>query len=121
MALALEYTKRSLVGMVFKTFLTLGLYIIYWIVSTKNEMNRHGASVPTGWLLIVPIANVYFLYQYSQAFTTVVLQKKEHAMLYTLLYFILYILATPIIWSLIIQSSLNAYKPNENGNALPSK
>lgn len=48
--------------------ITLGIYYLYWIISTKDEINSMGASIPTGWMMIIPIANIYFIYKYCEAF-----------------------------------------------------
>ena len=40
------------------SFITFGIYTIYWLVSTKEEMNTLGATIPTAWLIIVPIVNI---------------------------------------------------------------
>ncbi len=71
------------------------------MVSTKNEINSKGASIPTAWLLIVPIANIYFIYKYCEGFAVNV--KKDNN---TILWFILYILIG-IIMPAIVQSELN--------------
>jgi len=83
------------------SLITFGIYIIYWLVSTKNEMNSLGAKVPTGWLLIIPIANIYWVYRYSEGFAVNV--KKDNK---TLLWFIVYLLIG-IIMPAIVQSELN--------------
>lgn len=36
------------------SIITFGIYSIYWLVSTKNEMNSLGAKIPTALLLIIP-------------------------------------------------------------------
>lgn len=82
-------------------FITFGIYGIYWLVSTKNEMNNLGAKIPTGWLLIVPIANIYWVYKYCEGFAQNV--KKDNN---TALWFILYIFVG-IIMPGVIQSELN--------------
>jgi Domain of unknown function (DUF4234) len=46
--------------------ITCGIYHIYWLVSTKLEMNERGADIPTAWLLIIPIVNIYWLWKWSQ-------------------------------------------------------
>ena len=69
------------------SIITLGIYAIYWVVSTKNEINSFGAKIPTAWLIIVPIANLYWMYN-------------------TLLWFILSVLVG-IIMPAIVQSELN--------------
>lgn len=83
------------------SFITLGIYAVYWMVSTKNEINSRGAKIPTGWLLIVPIANIYWVYKYCEGFA-VNIKKDDN----TLLWFIVYILVG-IIMPAIVQSELN--------------
>lgn len=39
--------------------ITFGIYQIVWYVKTKNEMNQLGATIPTAWLVIVPIVNIW--------------------------------------------------------------
>jgi hypothetical protein len=82
-------------------FITFGLYGIYWMVSTKNEMNSLGATIPTGWLLIIPIVNIYWIYKYYEGFATVV--KKDNN---TILWFVLHILVG-IVMPAIVQLELN--------------
>ena len=46
---------------------TLGIYTLYWNVSTKDEMNQVNTNrIPTAWLLIVPIANIFWLVAYAR-------------------------------------------------------
>ena len=59
--------QRNLAFVYFMPMITLGVYAIVWWVKTKNEMVRLGASVPTAWLLIVPVAGLYWLYTYYRA------------------------------------------------------
>jgi len=56
--------KRSVVGVILLTLVTFGIYHIYWSVATKDEMVELGAEIPTGWLLIVPIANLYWVWKW---------------------------------------------------------
>jgi hypothetical protein len=59
-------TQRSPVTVVLLTIVTCGIYGIIWYVQTKEEMIARGADIPTAWLLIVPIANWYWLWKYSE-------------------------------------------------------
>ena len=59
-------TKRNSFLVFLLPFLTCGIYPIFWYVSTKEEMNRQGAAIPTAWLLIVPLANIYWLWCYAK-------------------------------------------------------
>ena len=79
--------RRNIVMVYLFTLITFGIYGIYWMVSTKDEMNELGASIPTAWLVIVPIANIYWTYKYCEGFATKV--KKDNN---TILWFIVYIL-----------------------------
>jgi len=92
---------RNIFLVYFFTLITLGIYGIYWAVSTKNEINSLGAKIPTGWLLIVPIANLYWVYKYCEGFAHKVKKDKD-----TLLWFILYVIVG-IVMPAIVQSELN--------------
>ncbi|MBI5360193.1 MAG: DUF4234 domain-containing protein [Planctomycetes bacterium] len=99
MAVAIKKRNPALVIIFF--FITFGVYGIYWIVKTKDEINGLGASIPTAWLLIVPIANIYFMYKYMEGFAVNV--KKDNN---TLMWFIVYILVSPVA-VIIVQLELN--------------
>jgi hypothetical protein len=47
--------KRSLGMMVLLTIVTLGIYQIFWLYSTKQELNARGGNVPPLKLLFAPI------------------------------------------------------------------
>jgi hypothetical protein len=51
--------KRSPIAVLFLPIITFGIYVLVWYVKTKDEMNTLGASLPTAWLLIIPLANIY--------------------------------------------------------------
>ena len=58
--------KRAVWKVVLLWCFTGAIYPIYWLVQTKDEMNRQlGDDIPTGWLLIVPIAQFYWLWRWS--------------------------------------------------------
>ncbi|MEM5882922.1 MAG: DUF4234 domain-containing protein [Candidatus Aenigmatarchaeota archaeon] len=92
--------KRSLVKVYILGIITLGIYFLYWYIKTKSEMNEMGAEIPTALLLIIPIANIYWLYKYAEGFAKVT--KKESTLLWFLLFWLL-----PIITPAIVQSELN--------------
>ena len=83
------------------SFITFGIYAIYWTVSTKNEFNRLGAHIPTAWLIIIPIANIYWMYKYCEGFAQNV--KKDNN---TILWFLVDFLVG-IVMPAIVQSELN--------------
>lgn len=86
--------KRNLVGMIALMFITFGLYIPYWFVVTKAELNARGAKIPTALLFIIPFGNFYFLYKFAEAFCVDALKDKQDTTI--LLYFILITFFMPI-------------------------
>ena len=58
-------TKRSVVAVILLSMVTFGIYGLIWHVKTKNEMVLAGADIPTAWLIIVPIANLYWYWKWS--------------------------------------------------------
>jgi ABC-type transport system involved in cytochrome c biogenesis permease subunit len=92
---------RSLIFVFVMLIITCGIYAIYWFYKTKEEINSLGASIPTFWLIIIPIANLYWMYKYCEGFSEHV--KKDNN---AILWFILYIIIS-IIPTLIFQSELN--------------
>ncbi len=93
--------NRNIVMVYLLSMITFGIYGIYWTVATKNEINGQGAEIPTAWLIIIPIANIYWMYKYCEGFSEKI--KKDNN---TLLWFVLYILVG-IIMPAIVQSELN--------------
>lgn len=93
--------RRNIILVYLFIFITFSFYTLYWIVATKNEMNKLGASIPTAWLLILPIGNVYWLYRYSEGFAKVV--KKDNN---TILWFLLSVFIG-IVMPAVVQSGLN--------------
>jgi hypothetical protein len=80
---------------------TLGIYFLYWMYMTKHEINDLGAHIPTFILVFIPIANIYWLYRYSEGFSIYV--KKDNN---TPLWFIVFFLIG-IVMPAIVQSELN--------------
>lgn len=93
--------NRNIVMVYILSIITFGIYGLYWTVITKKEINELGAEIPTAWLIIIPIANIYWIYKYCEGFSEKV--KKDNN---TILWFILYILVS-IIMPAIVQSELN--------------
>lgn len=93
--------KRDVVMVYVLTIITFGIYGIYWSVKTKDELNSLGGDIPTGWLLIIPIANIYWLYKYSEAYSTK-LKKDNNGILWFIVFWLI-----GIIMPAIVQSDLN--------------
>lgn len=57
-------TKRSVAAVIILSLFTCGIYLLIWLVMTKREMVRAGADIPTTWLLLVPIANIWQVWKW---------------------------------------------------------
>jgi len=57
---------RNPAAVFFLSLITFGIYAFVWHVKTKGELNRLGANIPTAWLLIVPLANLYWIWKYCE-------------------------------------------------------
>ncbi len=84
--------KRNPILVIIFSIITIGIYGLYWMYSTKKEMVELGAEIPTFWLIIIPLVNIYWLYKYSVG--TARVAKKEDNM--GLIYFILWIVFSPV-------------------------
>lgn len=95
--------KRNIVVVYLLMIITFGIYALYWLVKTKGEINSMGGSIPTAWLIIVPIANLWWVWRYCEDFGAFV--KKDNN---GILWFVLYVLVG-FIMPAIVQSELNKY------------
>ena len=94
--------KRNIVLVYVLGFVTFGIYFLWWFYQTKEEINNEfGAKIPTAILLIIPIANLYWMYKYAEAFSLKV-KKDNNAILWALLFILVGIIAPALV-----QSELN--------------
>jgi hypothetical protein len=55
--------KRNPLAVVGLSIITLGIYDLYWLAKTKNELNKHvRTKVPSIWLLIIPVIVAFVAY-----------------------------------------------------------
>src|SRR5581483_10513180 len=87
---------RSPVAVIIFSIITFGIYTIVWTVKTKNKIKSLGAQIPTAWLIIIPFANLYFWYKYSEGFSTFV--KKDNS---PILWFLLLLVIAPVFMILV--------------------
>ena len=67
---------------------TFGIYMLYWFVKTKGEMNKLGASIPTAWLIIVPFVNIWWMWKYSEGADKVTNGQMSAVLAFVLLFLI---------------------------------
>jgi hypothetical protein len=68
------------------SFLTLGIYSIYWLVVTKDELNKSGATIPTAWLIIIPFVSIWWLWKYSEGVEHVTNNKMSGVLAFVLMW-----------------------------------
>jgi hypothetical protein len=78
--------KRSVAAVILLPIVTFGIYAIVWMVKTKNEMNALGAKIPTAWFIIVPIANIWWMWKYSEGVGQVTKEKLSGVIAFILLF-----------------------------------
>lgn len=93
--------NRSPLMVLVLSFITLGIYSLYWHVVTKREMNKSGADIPTAWLILIPIVGIYWQWKFSEGIGTVTKGSTSGPVAFLLLYLL------GCIGMAIIQSELN--------------
>lgn len=93
--------QRSIVKLILLSVLTLGIYALVWMVSTKDEMNQRGADIPTAWLAIVPLVGFWWTWKYCGGVERVTGGKTSQVMAFVLL------AALGVIGMAIIQDGFN--------------
>lgn len=106
-------TKRSVVGVIILSIITFGIYHIYWYVKTKDEMVELGAEIPTGWLLIIPIVQIYWIWKWCVGVEHVSRGKMSAPVA------ILLMLLLGIIGTAIMQVTFNQVADDRERGALP--
>jgi hypothetical protein len=112
--------ERNVVLVYLLGIFTLGIYFIYWYVQTKREINENfDASIPTCWLLIIPIANIYWMFKYAEAYSLYVI-KDDDKILWALLFILVGIIVPALVQielnkhvgKTISKGPVNAFKSN---------
>jgi len=97
-----EIKRRNPFVVILLSFITLGIYYLYWAWQTKREINSLGAQIPTTILFLIPIVNWYWMWKYCEGYAKYV-KKDENAGLMTFLaFFVLFPIA-----EYLVQTELN--------------
>ncbi len=92
---------RNPIMVILLSIITLGIYYIIWLVTTKNRMNTKGAQIPTAWLLIIPLVNIYWLWKFSEGVELVTNRGMQTVVAFLLLWLL------DMIGAAIVQNELN--------------
>lgn len=93
--------KQNPLAVFLLSIITFGIYGIFWLARTRGEMVRKGAEIPTTWLIIIPIVQLWYYWKWSAGVNFVT--KKLDA----ILVFILILLLGSIGFA-IVQDSFNS-------------
>jgi len=93
--------QRSPVAVALLPFVTFGIYSIYWTVKTKIEMNENGQTIPTAWLILIPLVNIWWYWKYSEGVGNITNEKISGVLAFILL------MLLGSIGQAIIQDSFN--------------
>lgn len=77
---------RSPIAVALLSLVTLGIYSLYWLVKTKDEMNKRGANIPTAWLIIIPFVSIWWTWKYSEGVEQVTNNKMSTVIAFILLF-----------------------------------
>lgn len=105
--------KRSVVAVILLSIVTFGIYAIVWFVKTKNEMVARGADIPTAWLMIVPIASIWWMWKWAGGVEHVTRGKTQQVIAFILVWLL------GLIGMAIVQSSFNKAIDEGVGGQLP--
>lgn len=83
------------------SIITFGIYALIWYVSTKDQMNANGAKIPSAWLIIIPILDIYWMWKFCEGVGIVTNKRMDGVIAFLLLVFL------GLIGMAIIQDSLN--------------
>jgi hypothetical protein len=93
--------QRSVAGVIILSLVTFGIYALIWHVKTKNEMNDAGADIPSALLLIVPFANIYWIWKWCTG-----IEHITHEKMTAPVAFLLHVML-PLIGMAILQDTMN--------------
>lgn len=98
--------RRNPVLVIVFSIITLGIYAIYWLVSTTNELRRTTSSAPNPWMILtflIPFLQIVFALWYYWKYSAAI---KDISGFETWVLFLLWIIFSPAAM-IIAQIQLN--------------
>ena len=93
---------RSVGKLIAFSLLTLGIYTLFWFSWTAKELRAAGQEVPTSWLQIIPIANLYYYWKHFAA-----AENATNGAVNGVLYFVLALFVSPFVSAALEQNEFN--------------
>jgi len=97
---------RNVVLVIVFSIITLGIYAVYWLVSTTNELRKMTSSAPNPWfllLLLVPVVNLIVFFWYYWKYSKAIGEISDFE---PVLLFVLWVIISPVAM-IIAQTQLN--------------
>lgn len=111
-----EVKPKNIFLVYFFSIITFGIYGMVWTVKSKRDMNSLGAEITTSWLLIVPMANIFWLYKYFEGFANHIVKDEG-----TVKWFAIHIVTGGILTQYIVQAELNKFSQIPEKKLVESK
>ncbi len=107
--------NRNPLAVLFLPYITFGIYSLIWMVQTKRDLNEMvGTTIPTSWLLIVPIANLFWLWKYSEAVEELTYDQRSALGTFLMVFCLGFFGLGPVAMA-ILQSTFNGYPAELEG------
>ena len=58
--------ERNPIMVLVLSLCTLGIYGLIWYINTANDLREAGADIPSTILIIIPIANIFWLWKFCE-------------------------------------------------------
>jgi hypothetical protein len=103
--------KRSVVAVLINCLWTCGIFALLWFIQTKRDMNERGEQIPTAWWLIVPGANLWWSWKWSESFAKLTKATGSHKRMSTGIAFLLQafmFMVAPAILQDVINAAVDA-------------
>jgi len=96
----MQLKKREPLIVLLLGFVTFGIYPLYWLASTSNELRKAGKSAPNPhllWLLLIPVVNLIVMILFILRYCKAIKELTNHS---SVLLFIIFLLIFPLGMSL---------------------
>jgi hypothetical protein len=64
--------ERNPITVIVLMMCTCGIYMLYWLFVTSEELKELGATLPQVWFILIPGLNLYYLYKYLEEWHRIV-------------------------------------------------
>lgn len=103
--------RQNLITLFFLIIFTFGIYYVFWLYHTKEDINGIGGKIPTFLLFWIPILNIYFFYCFAYEFVRCIRKQEDR---WVIVGHFLFALFFWFIFPFVIQYQINEYYCKQN-------